>query len=731
MSLPANVNTGLVTGRFIVGVADGPDADAEPDAIPAQGTVTFTASVPYLPNPTATPAPVTILKAPIVGVLDGDGHLCVPDPADPLKAGARGVRLVATDDPDLSVQGWTWAVTYNFATVNGARPQIASHAMALPSGAAIDLTTVVRVPSSTGIGIEQAEALAAAAQADAQSASQAAQDAAAAALIASQAAQVTDTGVAALIGMGGVTATALDSAYRQSVSVAEYGASPTLTDNTAAFQAAMDAVAPARGEVFIPAGTYAFNSPTGVTIPAGVTVRGQHAKLTTTRNAPLLVVAEGADNVTIRDLTIEGDLPADLGAVVQNQTGIQAFSSHTSPITGLVITGCNLNRIQGTAIRMRNVHHFRVYGNSIKHHGYAAIGGNSMRYGVIEGNRVEGTRRLPTYAVNSYGIYVSSHEAAGPVGSPENPRSTDVMIRNNQIIRQAWSALDTHVGERISFIGNHVHDCPAYAINCVYISTSGADGALAPQDITISENLITYEAIQDTSQLLHTAILMRGSIDFANPDRERVTGVIRGNIIRRMGRQDDSQSGAIFVGSARGVVIQGNMLNECRSTGIQVRDSVGTVIDSNTITDLWRTTGQAVGVYLLLSESDITMDATITNNRFVRGLLATSGKIPVGASVNTNGISGSTSSSIVTVEAGNDWGDASMASGQVRTQKTTGTRTVVEGTAAPTGPRPGGQPWVIGDRVENSAPAPGAAIGWVCTQGGAPGIWRSYGQIAA
>ena len=90
MALPANVNTGLVTGRFVVGVADGPDADAEPDVIPAQGTVTFTASVPYLPNPTATPAPVTILKAPIVGVLDGDGYLCVPDPGDPLKAGARG-----------------------------------------------------------------------------------------------------------------------------------------------------------------------------------------------------------------------------------------------------------------------------------------------------------------------------------------------------------------------------------------------------------------------------------------------------------------------------------------------------------------------------------------------------------------------------------------------------------------------------------------------------------------
>lgn len=285
MSLPANVDTGLVTGRFIVGVADGPDPDREPDAIPASGTVTFTASVPYLPNPTSTPAPVTVLKVPIIAVLDADGHLCTPDPTDPSKAGQRGIRLIATDDPDLSVQDWTWNVTYAFQPVNGVRPQIASHSMALPSGASIDLTTVVRVPSSSGIGTEQAEALAAAAQAAAAAASQAAQEAA-------QAAQATDEGVATLVTSGGATTTTLDAAYRNSVSVREYGAvGDGVADDTAAIQAAIDSLggtdSQGGGTVFFDYGMYNVSGPITVSTP-GVHLRSSGAFTASIRVDPAM-----------------------------------------------------------------------------------------------------------------------------------------------------------------------------------------------------------------------------------------------------------------------------------------------------------------------------------------------------------------------------------------------------------------------------------------------------------
>lgn len=261
MTLPTNVGTGRVTGRFIVGVADGPDADAEPDMIPASGTITFTPSVPYLPNPAES---VTILKTAIVTVLDDQGYLCTPDPADPTKPGARGVRLVATDDPDLSVQGWTWNVTYNFASVNGTRPSITAHSIALPEGATVDLTSLVKVPSPKGIGTEQAEALAAAATAAALEASLAAQSA-------SEAAQATDVGVASMIDQADTdTAAAVMGRVRSRqtmIDTRDYGTvGDGVADDTAALAAAFAAAdagqaAGTDATVFVPAGIYRVSSP--------------------------------------------------------------------------------------------------------------------------------------------------------------------------------------------------------------------------------------------------------------------------------------------------------------------------------------------------------------------------------------------------------------------------------------------------------------------------------------
>lgn len=171
--------TNNVTGQFIVGVSDGPDGDDEPDLIPARGTVVFTASVPYLLNLTATPNPVAILHTAITAVLDDKGYLCTPEADDPTKPGRRGIRLIATDDPGVSTTGWTWTATPRFEDENGSRLQGAMEAFsfALPAeGPGVDLTTVIRVPASKGLGTEQAVALLTLAQAEATEAKAAAAD---------------------------------------------------------------------------------------------------------------------------------------------------------------------------------------------------------------------------------------------------------------------------------------------------------------------------------------------------------------------------------------------------------------------------------------------------------------------------------------------------------------------------------------------------------------------------
>lgn len=162
--LPTNVGTGLVVGQFGLGVADGSDPDREPELIPVSGRIIFTPSVTYLPNVTADPNPITIISGPIVAVLDADGYVCTPgdDGVSPMY---RGIRLFATNDPDMSVENWTWSVVYQFDPINGFAPKLPAHAMALLEGEEIDLTKVVPVPSSPGIGTPQALALLAAAEA--------------------------------------------------------------------------------------------------------------------------------------------------------------------------------------------------------------------------------------------------------------------------------------------------------------------------------------------------------------------------------------------------------------------------------------------------------------------------------------------------------------------------------------------------------------------------------------
>jgi hypothetical protein len=243
MLLPTNIATGRVTGQFLAGVVDGVDDDQDPDAVPASGFVTFTASVPYLPDPTASPNPATVLTTSIVAVLDNEGYLCTPAQGT-LEPSYRGVRLIATNDPDLSVTGWTWNATYSFSTISGQKLAIPTHSFAVPSDGVVDLTTVVKVPSSTGIGTEQAEALAASAQAAAIQSAQDAEAAAASAASAAAAAQVTDTGIAALVATPG-SATALEVASL----VDESNAGKLGTDdavNTYQSQAALDAAAAAK-----------------------------------------------------------------------------------------------------------------------------------------------------------------------------------------------------------------------------------------------------------------------------------------------------------------------------------------------------------------------------------------------------------------------------------------------------------------------------------------------------
>lgn len=150
MALPTNISYGTVVGQFLASLADGSDDDKLPDGIPMSGTVMFVASAGYVLDYSATPNPVTIVKTPIVCSLDANGYLCSPY-ATAGSVLSPGVMLIATDDPDLQPVGWSWTVIYNLTDPLGSRVNLPTQSINVPTGATVDLTMAMNVPTSGGV----------------------------------------------------------------------------------------------------------------------------------------------------------------------------------------------------------------------------------------------------------------------------------------------------------------------------------------------------------------------------------------------------------------------------------------------------------------------------------------------------------------------------------------------------------------------------------------------------
>ena len=135
----------LIVGRFVsVSYDAAADPDTTPESRPIKGLrVTFT---PDLEGELLTHATDGVFDIdPAKAITDSQGHLTT-------LRGERGVRIPATNDPEVSPVDFTYRVTID--TPRGHR--IADFHMAAPSGATLDLKTVVPVAKSTGYSINDA-----------------------------------------------------------------------------------------------------------------------------------------------------------------------------------------------------------------------------------------------------------------------------------------------------------------------------------------------------------------------------------------------------------------------------------------------------------------------------------------------------------------------------------------------------------------------------------------------
>lgn len=143
MALPTNVNYGTVVGQFLLAYADSNDAGAQPDGVPAKGSIFFRPSPIKLLDGGSTPNPVTILPAVVEATLDAEGYLCG-------YGTTRGINLVATDDPDLNPSDWTWLVEFRLTSQDDVPVTLPSFSIELPTDSTVDLTTASPVPAANG-----------------------------------------------------------------------------------------------------------------------------------------------------------------------------------------------------------------------------------------------------------------------------------------------------------------------------------------------------------------------------------------------------------------------------------------------------------------------------------------------------------------------------------------------------------------------------------------------------
>lgn len=210
-SVEQELPTGMVVGRFVVDIQDGPDPDKKPELLPATGTITFRSSIPYLQIIGSVVGDFTMFRGPFVAVLDEDGFVSTRNPDSPNAIMYRGMTLLANDSDLMSTKNWTWTASFDLKDPTGRQLSYPQTTFTVGTGQVVDLTKVIKVPASPGVGITQLEGALGRAE-------QAAQDSNESALKAIQFANTTDEFIGGVLSdPETVSGTALSAAIAQRI----------------------------------------------------------------------------------------------------------------------------------------------------------------------------------------------------------------------------------------------------------------------------------------------------------------------------------------------------------------------------------------------------------------------------------------------------------------------------------------------------------------------------------
>jgi nitrous oxidase accessory protein NosD len=181
--------------------------------------------------------------------------------------------------------------------------------------------------------------------------------------------------------------------------------------------------------------------------------------------------------VTANDVTIEQTriIGPNNTTYRQAEYGIYASGSAGSPIRHLTIRGVDVGSFGNDGIYAKYVANLVVSGSTIHDIVYAGVLVISGQTGQIQGNLIEriGVHGAAANDNNAYGVALTDQG-----GVP----TSDVIVRANTVEDvPTWHALDTHGGQRISFLNNIVRR----SSRAIFITVSPSSRATT---VTVSGN---------------------------------------------------------------------------------------------------------------------------------------------------------------------------------------------------------------------------------------------------
>jgi len=272
-----------------------------------------------------------------------------------------------------------------------------------------------------------------------------------------------------------------------------------VTDDTAAIQAAFDAIAATSGirTVYIPSGTYIVTGVINVN-KNNITVRGEgeSSEIMVKSNTgdlkvggygAIFLIASGSNHITIRDLLLNGNSDNNTTSTYSGITGIN--TDHLT-VRDTLIKNTPFNGILLSATTLPHTN-FKITGNSLSNIGWRGIQVSYGDTGMITGNNI--------FSSGNHGISVTFGTTRGTHSSRRVVVSNNVVNRSippsTILTGQVEKGMMIIIGQASKYIvvdGNVCYDNRNAGDDG--IATGGESGATGPfyHSIVISNNSVTY-----------------------------------------------------------------------------------------------------------------------------------------------------------------------------------------------------------------------------------------------